>query len=106
MNATAKGSAACAAFMRNRYIDLNGQRITTRIEGIPTTDLADIGHEVAMRYYRSENAIEGFCMGWLAIGQQLNNVIRSEALKSKEEHCEAGQAMPDNVILFRARRQQ
>jgi hypothetical protein len=104
LNATQKGKEICAQFVRDGYIDVNGRRISTYIEDIDTITLIDLGHEVAMQHFRTEEAIEAFVMGWSVFGLSRDHTMRSEAQDSKEAHVDAMDAMPSNVIQFRTRR--
>jgi hypothetical protein len=104
LNATEKGKEVCATFVRNGYIDVNGRRIDTWIENIDTIELIDLGHEVAMLHFRTEEAIEAFVMGWSVFGLSRNHTMRDKPHDSKEAHADQCQTMPSNILQFRARR--
>src|ERR1700733_158786 len=87
LNATQKGKEICAKFIQDGYIDVNGRRVDTWIENIDTITLIDLGHEVAMLHFRTEEAIEAFVMGWSVFGLPRNHTMRDDSLNAKEAHA-------------------
>lgn len=104
MNAVTKGKEICANFIRDGYVDVNGRRVDTWIENINTIELSDLGHEIAVLHFSSEEAIEAFVMGWLVFGLSRNHTMRDGLLSDKEWHTDQCQSMPSNVLLFRRRK--
>lgn len=105
MNAVGRGAQLSQELLSTDAIAL-GERIVVLYPSQLTFDrFMEIGREAAQYFYRSQDSIEGFMAGWLAIGQQLSETIHSGSLSVKENHRDAVETLPSNVILFKKRKE-
>jgi hypothetical protein len=103
MNAVGRGAQMSRELFITHSIALGEKVITPHPDEITFARFMEIGRESATYFYRSQDSKEGFMAGWLAIGQQLSETIRNGPLNVKEEHRDAVQSMPSNILLFKQR---
>lgn len=104
MNAVGKGAQLGREILTTHSIALGERVVTLYPSQLTYNRFMEIGREVAIYHYRSQDSIEGFMMGWLDI-RQLSDVIREGPLSVKEEHRDAVQSMPSNVLQFKIRKE-
>lgn len=105
MSTMERGQDASARFFHDGYVALADKSIIP-MGNLTKERFEDIGWKVARQRYRSVEAREDFAAGWLTFGLPTIEVMRGEALRSRESHCNQGETMSNKIIQFRTRRVQ